>query len=88
MLVLRTSADSVRICRGPSLVPDRLDVPMSMGIPTKQAFKPCQRKQFSLHAFILMELMFEYFSPTIDLLIYMFMVSTPPPPMNVYMHEW
>jgi len=34
------SADSHLICRGPNLVPDLFDVPMSSGTPTKHASKP------------------------------------------------
>ena len=33
-------ADSTRMWRGPNLVPERLEHPMSIGIPTKHASKP------------------------------------------------
>ena len=40
VLQARTRTDSLRICRGPNLVPLRFEVPQSMGTPTKQASKP------------------------------------------------
>ena len=40
ILTLRISEDSVLICRGPYLVPDLFEVPISRGIPTKHASSP------------------------------------------------
>jgi hypothetical protein len=40
MLYGRSSADSALIWRGPKRVPERLEVPMSSGTPTKQASRP------------------------------------------------
>jgi len=40
MLKGRNMQDSARIWRGPWRVPERFDVPISIGIPTKQASSP------------------------------------------------
>ena len=40
ILTFLRRADSVLICRGPNLVPDLFEVPMSRGTPTKHAASP------------------------------------------------